>query len=497
MKKHRALEWISRNCVFPVTAGRELAHQKVGPHLLPFQKKIIRQVFDYNGNIKKSLFIYGCRKISKTFLFSMMNWFLINDLKRKGFQMPCMASVLPQSLLIWKQLKSQPTGHNRFFIDKIVNKKTGSSLDFMTSSPSASLGLESSGLTADEIGAYRNLDTLLNLSTGGSLSNDNFLNLWASNPPMSDDHPVVDLLKSCDNDPNFVVHRFYLPAGKDWTDEKNWAIANPFIKEFFKTNGKRFAGVMRFYRNYFNRALTSRTEEFAMKRYLLGMYCGSDTEYIPNEKIQVCDESVYKNPYIRWVLGCDYSITHDFTSVSLVGWDKLANKIYTKCFLYLPNTTRRRESQKRQFEEWERMGFLTIQNREVLQGEQVAAEVMIYLAEKGVTPEAVVFDKAISGHHTDLYNDHKVECVRMTPREMTTSIRELERCGADRGLHLIGDNKCLRWMFQNVITSNKSKNYVLMNRTSDRQNIDGPVSITLALKYMVDNPHKKYLLISG
>ena len=36
-----------------------------------------------------------------------------------------------------------------------------------------------------------------------------------------------------------------------------------------------------------------------------------------------------------------------------------------------------------------------------------------------------------------------------------------------------------------------------MNRASPRQNIDGPVSITLALKYMVDNPHKKYLLISG
>ena len=254
---------------------------------------------------------------------------------------------------------------------------------------------------------------------------------------------------------------------------------------------------MRFYRKYFNRALTSKTEENAFRRYLLGQYCGSDTEFIPNEKIQVCDESVYKNPHVRWCLACDYSITHDFTSVALVGWDHLANKIYTKCFLYLPNTIRRRESQKRQFEEWERMGYLTIQNREVLQGEQVAAEVMIYLAEKGVTPEAIVFDKAISAHHTQSYNDFKIELVKMTGQQMTTSIRELERCGADRGLHLIGDNKCLRWMFQNVIVSQKSKNYVLMNRQSPRQNIDGPVSISLALKYMVDNPHKKYLLISG
>ena len=100
-------------------------------------------------------------------------------------------------------------------------------------------------------------------------------------------------------------------------------------------------------------------------------------------------------------MGADYSVTHDFTSVAhLWGGIILLIRFTQSVFLYLPNTTRRRESQKRQFEEWERMGYLTIQNREVLQGEQVAAEVMIYLAEKGVTPEAIVFDKAISAHHT-------------------------------------------------------------------------------------------------
>ena len=496
---HQPLKWISENCCFPVTAGKSFAFKKVGPHLLPFQTKIIKEVLDYDGSIKSSLFIYGCRKVSKSFLWSMIIWYLINDNKRRGFRMPVMASVFYQAKLIYDQLSSQPYKKEdvRFFMEKIKQKKTGSQVDFFATSPGAVLGQESDGLCCDEIGAYRAQDTMLNLSTGGALSSDNFLNLWSSNPPMSDDHFVIDLLKQCDSDPKFKVHRFYLPKGKDWTNERNWAIANPFIKEYFESKGKRFSYVMRFYRDYFNRALTSKTEENAFRRYLLGQYCGSDTEYIPNEKIKVCGEDVYKDKSIRWVVGCDYSVVHDATSIAVCGWDQFRNKIYAKCFLYFPNLNHRRESQKRVFREWEKAGYLTIQDREVLNGEQVADDVITYLVEQGITPEAIVFDKALSHHHIEDYKDFKVSLVRMSAREMTSSIRELERVGQDSGLHLIGDNKCLRWMFQNVMVSVKSKNFCLMDRPSTRQNIDGPVSITLGLKHLLDNPRKKYLLISG
>ena len=87
---------------------------------------------------------------------------------------------------------------------------------------------------------------------------------------MTDDHFVIDFVKSCDADPTFKVHRFMLPAKADWTKEENWAIANPFLKEFFNSKGKRFSYVMRFYRDYFNRALKSKSEEIAFRRYLLG-----------------------------------------------------------------------------------------------------------------------------------------------------------------------------------------------------------------------------------
>ena len=496
---HKPLAWISKNCVFPVTAGAELAGKPVGPHLLPFQKKIIKEVLNKDGSIRGNVYIYGCRKVSKSFLFSMIIWYLFNQKSRKGFRMPVMASVFYQAKLLYEQMLSQKYKRNevRFFMEKIKNYKTGAQVEFFANTPGSVLGQESDGVCADEIGAYKHPDTLLNLTTGGSLAPDKFLKLYAQNPPLSDDHFSLDLLKSCDNDKSFKVHRFYLPAKKDWTNEKNWAIASPFLKEYFNSKGKRFAYVMRFYRDYFNRALTSKTEENSFRRYLLGQYCGADTEFIPNENIKVSSREVFKDKNIRWAVGADYSVTHDFTSVALVGWNQYENKIYTKCFLYLPNTNRRRDTQKRMFQEWERAGYLTIQKAEVLEGQEVADDVISFLVERGITPEAVVFDKALSHHHIEDFKKYKVSLVRMNAREMTGSIRELERVGADSGLYLLGENKCLRWMFQNVMVSQKSKNYCLMNRISDRQNIDGPVSVCLAMKHLLDNPKKNFLIMSG
>ena len=496
MKQHKPLDWISKNCRFPVFSGEHLAYKPVGPHLLPFQKKIIKQVLSPKGEIQSNLFIYGCRKISKTFLGSMILWYLINN--KRGFQAPVMASVLPQALLVYRQLLEQAHDKKevKFLTEKILQKNTGSRLDFMTNAPGQALGQESDALYADEIGVYKTDNTLLNLSTGGGLSPDKFLKLFSSNPPMSDDHFVLDFIKNCDADPEFKVHRFFLPAKVAWSDEKNWAIPNPFIREYFESGGKRFSYVMRFYRSYFNNALKSKTQENAFRRYLLGQYCGSDTEYIPNEKIKVCDENIFKEKGIRWAVGLDYSVTHDFTAACLVGWDRARDRVYLKSFLYLPNTKNRRDVQKRMFQQWESSDYITIQGLDVLDGDQVADDLMSYLADNQIVPERIVFDKALAGHHIEKYKKFKCLEVKMTAREMTTSIRELERCGQSQGLHLIGENKAVRWMFGNVMVSQKSKNYCLMNRISPRQNIDSPVAATLGLKFLVENRKKEYLIMA-
>lgn len=493
---HKPLNWISENCTFPMSAGKEFAKKKVGPYLLPFQKKIIKEVLNRDGSINKNVYIYGCRKISKTFIFSMICWYLINDPNRRGYKISAMASVLYQAKLIYDQLINQGYKRNdvRFYMESIRQHLTGARIDFFANTPGSVLGQESDALVADEIGVFKNDDTLLNLSTGGSLAPDKFLKLFSQNPPLTDDHFSTDFIKQCDKDPTFKVHRFYLPKKYDWTDEKSWAIANPFLQEYFESNGKRFSYVMRFYRDFYNRALTSKREEHAFRRYLLGQFTGSDTEYIPVEKIKEADESIYKESGIRWVVGIDYSITHDFTAGALVGWSMSKNKIYVKPFLYLPNVGKRRDVQKRMFQQWEDAGYIVIQKQNVLNGQEVADDIISYLVDNKINPEAVCFDRALAGHHVEHFKQFKRVEVKMTGQQMTTSIRELERVGCDYGLHIIGENQALKWMFSNVIVSQKSKNYVLMNRITASQNIDGPVAITLGLKYLLDNKKKLTLI---
>ena len=137
MKKHQPLEWISKNFCFPDSAGRELARKPVGPYLLDFQKKIIKEIFDHEGNIKSSIFIYGCRKVSKTMLGSMAIWYLVNDSKRRGVRLPVMASVLYQSKLFWQQLVCQKYKKDdvRFFMESIKQKKTKAQVDFFCECP--------------------------------------------------------------------------------------------------------------------------------------------------------------------------------------------------------------------------------------------------------------------------------------------------------------------------------------------------------------------------
>lgn len=498
-RPHQALSWISENCRFPLSSGKHLAGEKVGKHLLPFQRKIIKSIFDREGNVKKSCFIFGCRKVSKTFLYSMCLWYLINDRKRKGWSAPVMASKFEQACLVRTQLLSQKYDKKevKFYEDRVLQKTTGSRLDFLTNSPGGALGLESDGLCADEIGAYRSDATLVNLTTGGSLSPDNFLSLFSSNPPQEDSHFIHDMIRRCDKNDDFKVFRFRLPATKDWTEERNWAVANPFLQEYFDSGGKRFDYVMKFYRSYFNNAISSKSYENSFRRFLLGQYIRGASTFVDTSKIRIVDEEIYKQPGIRWNLGLDYSHSRDFTSVCLTGWNQAKGQIFLKPFLFLPNIKNRHKIQQIDFRNWESLNYLKIQDVDVLDGDDVAETVLKYLLKHKIVIEACVFDRALATHHLQKFSNFKCEAIRMTPREMTTPIREIERVAEDSNLHFVGENPCMSWMFENTLVNEKSKNYCIMDRASSRQSIDGPVSASLAMWWMLKNKKRDFLIMTG
>ena len=496
------MEWIGKNVYFPPQAG-ELGGKAIGPHLLDFQKDFIKGILSPSGDIKKFGFVYGCRKISKTFLFTALIWYLMNDKRRKGFEVPVTASVYEQGKLLYNQILAQinsPKLKKQFKIRKdfFVNKKNSAKLHVTYNSATSNLGLQSSGAIFDEIGAYKDSENLETIQSGLTLSEKKPLLLMASNPPENLDHFVVPMIRACEKDPNFIVQKHALPLEDDWHSEENWIKTNPFLQEWKRTKGKRFQNVMDNYRMLYRRALETKGAELSFRRLQLGQSLSAhELKFIDISKIKSVPDFDFSRKDLRWSLGVDLSITHDFSALVFAGYKERTDELFVFPLLFLPNTQRRTPVQKRQFEKWAEAEYIFLQNTEVLDPNQIFHIVTEFLKETKIKLSGVQIDPNLSDQFLGFFEKNfKVAKQKNTATEMTKSIRLLERIGNSGGLKLIGENPAVLWMFQNVIVSQKSKHYILMDRIHQRQNIDVAVATSLALKYLIDNPLKKPLIFT-
>ena len=503
-KTHKPLQWIKKNCRFPAQAGR-LAGEPVGKYLLDDQISFLKSVLGPKGEIKKNAFFFGCRKIGKTFLLSLVLWYLVNDDNRKGFEVPIVSSVFEQGKILYRQLLSQidteKLDHFTIRKDYFLNERTQSKLHVVFNASTSNLGLQSSGAVFDEVGAFSDDSNLQTVMSGLSLSEDRPLILMASNPPETGDHFVLPLLRACEKDPDFLVRKHTLPVDKNWESEDSWCEVNPFLAEWKRTKGKRFANVMNNYRMLYRRALETKANEISFRRLQLGQsISASYLNFISPEKIKVVHEKDfnYKRTDLRWSAGLDLSQSRDFTALVFTGWKQGTDQLFIKPFLYLPNYNTRRTSQKKLFQQYADAGFISLQNKEVLDANEIFSDAHKFLSETGIKLEGFQIDPSLAQHYIEYFEKNfKVEKQKMTGANMTASIRELERIGNAGGVTFIGENDCLMDHFNNVLVSQKSKNYCLMNRQSVEQSIDGAVAAALSLKFVLDRPQKKYLIMTG
>ena len=84
------------------------------------------------------------------------------------------------------------------------------------------------------------------------------------------------------------------------------------------------------------------------------------------------------------------------------------------------------------------------------------------------------------------------ELLAGTARELSHSIRFIEARSKEGKVHFIGENPCLKKMFNDAICSQKSKGYTLLDRGSVWDSIDGAVCAVLATKYFIEHRHKGF-----
>ena len=495
--KHEPLSWISKNCVFPPQAGKALAGKSVGKYLLPFQKKILKAIFKEKGGINKDVYIFGCRKISKSLLYSWTAFFLLCDSRRTGYEVPVTASVFNQGLILHRQIESQITSQKEqkdFKIrrDYFLHKKTMNKIHVVYNSTDSNLGLQSSAAIFDEIGAYKDSSIIDTIQSGQSLSQGRPLNLFASNPPKHPHHFSVGLLKALQSDPGTEVFKFSAPVDSDWESPSTWEV-NPFIKEYRKNKNPLFKGVYDFYKREIEKVkqANSPEKETSFRRLLLGQVISQDASvFIEDDELKTipAESEVLLDRKLRFCVALDLSTVRDFTAVNFMLFDELNEKLFFYPMLYLPKIDSRLPTQARIFQRWNDAGFITIQNSPVTDKEAIVSDVFAFIKDMDRKPEAIVFEQAgSSGWLPDFKSDFKTEVVRYRPLDVTESVNKIQRIAKKGHFYMINENPCVRWQLSNCSVSEKSKNYRMINRLSPRASIDTFAALSMGMKHFLDN----------
>ena len=138
--------------------------------MLPFQKEILTSVFNPDGKVNKpGVLLYGCRKVSKSMLFSWILFYLLANKNTAGFQCPIVASAFKQGGIIFDFVREMVLMSIfkidfKILKDSIINKETGNKVYVVFNSPDSNFGGQASAGVFDEVGRYRDTKKIWTVS---------------------------------------------------------------------------------------------------------------------------------------------------------------------------------------------------------------------------------------------------------------------------------------------------------------------------------------------
>ena len=474
-----------------------IAGDKVGKHIIPFQRQVLREALVNNKNI----FIGFSRQISKSSLFA---WIIVYLLENRLIQGVCMGPTYGQGDVVFKAVKKQILFSEdlkdkyKIRADYIENKESGSLVKKIYNSPSSNLGNMAVGFVViDELCSYSPLakENLLTILGGLGMSGQQPLQLYATNPPTDSLHWSLDYIKGLKTDNNTAFFDFSADPRLDINSDKTWSKANPFIKNYLKTKNPIYKWTYDFYKSQVLKAKDSRELELDFRRQLLGQRVTADAgKFCEVDRIKQSDDSVYNDKSLRWCLGIDPAWKFDCFSASLVGFSEDTESVFIKHFLFMANLEKRRPSQKLQFQEWERKGFIKIFNEDTNPRQPVIDTIKSFITEKKLKIEKVMVDPG-QGKQWDFDKVWpQTEFVYNSPRNMTGPIRYLEKITHSHKTFFIGKelNQCALNQWDSAIVSQKSKDYCSISKLNSHQSVDCVFSSVLAVKFLSENRRKIY-----
>ena len=466
-------------------------------HLLPWQEKIIRDVFgtvrddDLSMRQYTTAYIEIPKKNGKSELGAAIALnMLINDDEWKAEVYSCASDrqqaaivfdvavdMVRQSPALMKRVKIIPSTR------RMIYQPTGSIYQVLSSEVATKHGLNVSACIFDELHTQptRALYDVMTQGSGDARKQPLWFLLTTAGTDRNSicwevHQKALDILEGRKIDPRFYPVLFGLPDDADWTSEENWYRANPSLDHTITIDKVRDA---------FRKAQETPADENQFRQLRLNQWVKQSVRWMPMDKWDECGGVV--DPYAlegrACYAGLDLSSTSDLTALVLVFPPTAEDEPYIALpFFWLPEETLSLRVRRDHvpYDQWAKRGFIqTTEGNVVHYGfiERFICE----LGERYDIRE-IAHDRWNATMMVQTLEDDGFTMVPFGQgfKDMSPPTKELMRIVLEHKL-CHGGHPVLRWNMDNAYVRTDPAGNLKLDKEKSTEKIDGVVALVMAL----------------
>ena len=472
-------------------------------HLLPWQEKIIRDVFgtvrDDDPTMRQYTTAYieipkknGKSELGAAIALNM----LINDDEWKAEVYSCASDrqqaaivfdvavdMVRQSPALMKRVKIIPSTR------RMIYQPTGSIYQVLSSEVATKHGLNVSACIFDELHTQptRALYDVMTQGSGDARKQPLWFLLTTAGTDRNSicwevHQKALDILEGRKIDPRFYPVLFGLPDDADWTSEENWYRANPSLDHTITIDKVRDA---------FRKAQETPADENQFRQLRLNQWVKQSVRWMPMDKWDECGGEV--DPYAlegrTCYAGLDLSSTSDLTALVLVFPPISEDEPYIALpFFWLPEETLSLRVRRDHvpYDQWAKRGFIqTTEGNVVHYGfiERFICE----LGERYDIRE-IAHDRWNATMMVQTLEDDGFTMVPFGQgfKDMSPPTKELMRLVLEHRL-CHGGHPVLRWNMDNAFVRTDPAGNLKIDKEKSTEKVDGAVALVMALDRAMKN----------
>lgn len=312
---------------------------------------------------------------------------------------------------------------------------------------------------------------MIGITTAGIVGKDNFA--WRMH------ERATAVINGRSQDDTLYAKIYGVPIDADWKDEANWKLANPIIE----TIPEKFDAI----RKLFVKAMESKEQEFAFRRFVLNQWLQSESAWIADYDWMECGDPEqcienYSNQDC-W-LGLDLSTNTDLTSISIVFKKDGKPVLFNHCFCPAEGVKKRSRKDKVPYQSWVDQEYMT-----ATAGNATDYDYILKYIEELNTKFRVVkiaFDRWGASYLVQKLQDMGLEVVSFGQgyATMSPATKTYERLVLRKEL-VHDNNPVLRWAMGNVTLEQDASGNIKPSKKRSIERIDPAVSSVMAVEIAI------------